>query len=499
MTASSIEPGGATEAASSGSEAPARLRLLLVSYHFPPSTAVGALRWAGLTRYLASLGWDTEVIFASSEKAGNSSSTAEVPQVPAIALSPVPPDRTLSDRYRSFREASARDPGSSNGHDLAEPPRAGLPMRFVAGVGGMLRRGARSMSPLITWPDEGRGWIRPARKAVMQAVRRRRPDLVLSSGPPHSAHLAVLTAGLPRDIPWILDFRDPWYLDSKRSGGHALSRGPLETRVLRWVEGRALRRAELALATTPEIRSRLAATHPRSQVHWLPNGIDLAEVPKSEESPFPTLAVVHLGTLYLNRDPTSLLEGFVRFLRSTSPEVARESVLRFVGAAEGEHRAVVERALRGEAGQQVKLLGYRPRKEALRLLQRSGLAVVLAQGQHEMVPAKIYESVALGVPTLVVTEPGSATARAADRFGLFRVDPDDAEGVARVLETVAGGARATGAVRDVPVRYQDLAQHLDPFLRSIATGLGRDVQAARLLQSLRGETTVAENPNRAAL
>src|SRR5262245_50961755 len=39
-----------------------RRRLLLISYHFPPDTAVGGLRWQRLSRYVAERGWGLDVI-----------------------------------------------------------------------------------------------------------------------------------------------------------------------------------------------------------------------------------------------------------------------------------------------------------------------------------------------------------------------------------------------------------------------------------------------------
>src|SRR2546427_696001 len=32
-------------------------RVLVITYHFPPDGSVGGLRWAGITKYLARLGW----------------------------------------------------------------------------------------------------------------------------------------------------------------------------------------------------------------------------------------------------------------------------------------------------------------------------------------------------------------------------------------------------------------------------------------------------------
>src|SRR2546422_7800891 len=43
-------------------ERPGQHRLLLISYHFPPDPAVGALRWQKLARYAAERGWGLDVM-----------------------------------------------------------------------------------------------------------------------------------------------------------------------------------------------------------------------------------------------------------------------------------------------------------------------------------------------------------------------------------------------------------------------------------------------------
>src|SRR5687768_9467405 len=44
-------------------------RLLLVSFHFPPDTNVGALRWAMLLQHAAKKGWSADVLLADIEGA----------------------------------------------------------------------------------------------------------------------------------------------------------------------------------------------------------------------------------------------------------------------------------------------------------------------------------------------------------------------------------------------------------------------------------------------
>src|SRR5213592_147627 len=40
-------------------------RILIISYHFPPDGSIGGQRWAGLSKYLARVGWEVHVVTAS--------------------------------------------------------------------------------------------------------------------------------------------------------------------------------------------------------------------------------------------------------------------------------------------------------------------------------------------------------------------------------------------------------------------------------------------------
>jgi len=72
----------------------------------------------------------------------------------------------------------------------------------------------------------------------------------------------------------------------------------------------------------------------------------------------------------------------------------------------------------------------------LEVVSRSRLAVVLSQELELQVPSKLYETVAMGIPTLVLAEPGSAAAVEAQRLGVVAPDPGDVAGIARLLEQV---------------------------------------------------------------
>ena len=68
-------------------------RLLVITYHFPPDGAIGGQRWAGLSKYLARLGWEVHVVTAAAE--------GSQPSIPGVYRHYCCRRRTLNDVYRA--------------------------------------------------------------------------------------------------------------------------------------------------------------------------------------------------------------------------------------------------------------------------------------------------------------------------------------------------------------------------------------------------------------
>ncbi|MDX6642953.1 MAG: hypothetical protein QOD76_915, partial [Solirubrobacteraceae bacterium] len=59
------------------------------------------------------------------------------------------------------------------------------------------------------------GWLPFALPRALSLARRERFDCVITTSPPHSAHLIGL-ALRRRGVPWVADFRDGWTFESDR-------------------------------------------------------------------------------------------------------------------------------------------------------------------------------------------------------------------------------------------------------------------------------------------
>ena len=296
-------------------------------------------------------------------------------------------------------------------------------------------------------------------------MRRFRPHVVVSSGPPHSAHLVAALATIGSAVPWWIDLRDPWA-------------GPLDKiwesdRMLgsRWfrvvaprLERLAFRAAKGIITNTRQLGDALAARYPDVPVACVPNGVDAERLPPPARDRYPGLGIAYAGWLYTGRDLGPVVQALRLFLEH-HPEAAQAGAkLRVAGQAEAGHARAFYRAVAAAGLEQyVEVLGPLPRAEALNVVSRSRLAVVLAQQQELQIPAKLYESVAMGIPTLVVAPADSAAAVEGERVGAVVRDGADVEGIACVLERLwRDGSRERSC--PVAITYEAMAPLIDQLL-----------------------------------
>jgi hypothetical protein len=425
-----------------------RRRILVLSFHSPPDPAVGGLRWTGLSRNMAELGWKVRMLTATTN-------AAAVSYPDGVLVTEVPRRRTLQDRYRRWRTRKPTNQVITSPAPARSSNSARARRSLVSGL-------RADLADLLDFPDHGRGWILPAARATGRAISEWGPDVVVSTGPPHSVHLAAALGIGGKSIPWIVDLRDPWETPSESYDAgwkHAL---------LQRLEARVFQRARLLVTTTPELRDALRDHFPGVPLAWLPNGVDIRELPARPDKSTGGLSITHLGSVYYNRDPGPVVRAFATFLDS-HPDAARAgSVLRFVGIVEPQFRHGLEGAA-AEMGvaDRVEMAGPKPREQALRVLAGSSMALVLAQGQGTMVPAKIYEAIGMGLPTLVVTEAESATGREATRLGAAVHDATDETGMAATMGSVWSGRWKGGEGAPARVSYAHLAKELEQILISV--------------------------------
>lgn len=425
-------------------------RLLVITYHFPPDGAIGGQRWAGLAKYLARLGWEVHIVTAAA---------GDPEPAPGVHRHFRARRRTLNDAYNAFVGRVSQDtrPETQPNAGNMDHPRS-TSMRAIDAARRIVR-------DFIDFPDVARGWVLQAASEAQRLLREQAFDLVISSGPPHSAHFAAMLATIDRDVPFWIDMRDPWSAiyqrqAHRRAPNSWVVRG--ERFLMRALERLALLRAAKILANTREFAAALNVADPARDTVWFPNGVDMEQVPQRDSNQVEQGSMAYVGTVFAYRNLSSVCAAMRALLRDR-PDAARRLKLNVAGSVED--LQVLREDIANGLNAVVTVHGVLPRAQALQLLGRSHLALVLAQDLPMAVPAKLYESVGAGVPTLVLAEPTSPSALEARRIGAMTVDGDDVDALRRVMEEMLAGRIPTSVAARTPISYEELALRMDRLLR----------------------------------
>jgi glycosyltransferase involved in cell wall biosynthesis len=330
-------------------------KVLILTFHFPPSSASGTLRVLGFVRHLPGFDWGTVVVAP--------------PRVPWE-----PTDQALADQI----------PSEAVVYKVPYPE-------------GWMWKPLRRLAPLGVW-------FPGAWTACRRAIREHQPAAIFTSGPPHLIHLLGRHVRNRYDLPWIADFRDPWIAGDPSTFSKKIVPKTWEYRA----EMNVMRDADAIVTNTPGAQSLLRQAFPEyaAKMASITNGYDPGSFVPNAVAPFSrgTLEITHLGEIYANRDPAPLLEA-IRSLGPSSRPKGLSVRVRFVGRLETAQKRLEEAIQAGGLEDTVELCGQIPYSASLRAMVQADILLLLdSPGRKAGVPAKLYEYIGAGRPILALAE-----------------------------------------------------------------------------------------------
>jgi hypothetical protein len=419
-------------------------RILLISYHAPPSNEVGAVRWAGMARYFAARGWGIDFVAAdpSGLRTPNEALLASLPS--GTRLFGVPHTAPALDRIvrravsarRQLRETTAGRSMPSAEAPIAPASRRRSPAR-------------KALNAFHAWREyvaAGR-WARRAAEVGRQIFS---PDMhrwVISSGPPHMAHEGGRLLASWTGLPFIADFRDPWRFMEP----DWVELGPMWLRLAAKYEKRAVKSSTLTITNVEPVRSIMQRAYAGTRIITITNGVDEGAV-RSLGTPRKFI-VGYTGAIYLGRDPAPLFEAVGMLVRDLGLD-PQDLGLEFMGFFDANVHARLQK-LAATHGLEPFLAVHRgqPRPKALEFMASCTILVTLQQGADLMIPAKVFEGMRFPTWLLVLAGSRSATAELLEGTGADVLDPHDISGIyaaltARFLEFKRG-------IRPAPLMEQE--------------------------------------------
>jgi glycosyltransferase involved in cell wall biosynthesis len=381
--------------------------LLVVSHFFPPMGGGGVQRITKFVKSLEAHGWRATVVAGRPE-----------------------------DYWMRDETLAGEVPGSARVVRVAGASGIGVLRRVRPGGVGPRRSsrlfdGLRRAASWFLVPDTYIGWRPFALRAARAALEQDPADALLSTGPPETNHLVARTLRQATGLPWVADFRDPWFglhLHPAPTPWHRAKHARFERAVLS--------EPDAVLATTAWLADLLRSRSPRAQrIELVRNGYDPADFageappPRSPDTP---LRLVHAGMLTLTRSAEGLFRA-LEILRAERPDLDQAFEVELVGARESRNDALWSTLGLGE---QVRFRDYVPHAEAVAAMRAADVLVLIKHVEPRfrgLIPGKLYEYMGAGRPILALV-PESEAAEIVRELGWGEVvAPDDPRAIAAAL------------------------------------------------------------------
>lgn len=417
------------------------MRILLLTYYFPPYNTIGAVRTGKTAKYLAAMGHDVRVIAA------------------ADPMMEQPDDRSLSvelpaDRVTYTKWVGVNNPGEALLRNVLRERgklSTGGRVSSLAMVPRPLRRLAHFVASATNIPDPYIGWFPFALRACWRLIEDWRPDVIYASGWPFTAFLVADVVSRRQGVPWVAEYRDLWVEHEPYS--FQRWRKPVDACIERAVVASA---REMVTVSQP-LAECLRGKHGKP-VTVVTNGFDPCDRPAATA---PTagdqLEVVYTGQIFEQERDISPLFKAVALLGTDAARVRVNLYLR--GDVGGVRRQVQAYGVEGS----VNICPPVPYAEALRRQAEADVLLIAStSAQHRgKLTGKFFEYIGARRPILAVGTADSVMAEMITQHGLGRVlaDPPAISEALRLWLTQkkAGGVPGLGD------------EHIDVFTREHQT------------------------------
>jgi len=401
------------------------MRVLIVSFYFPPYSAVGAVRTGKTAKFLTEFGHDVRVLTAAEQDTPHRTLPVEL-HADAVDYTHWMSVRAPID----FVVGKGRVTGWGGSEDAAGA-RPSLSHRLLRGV-----------KALAYFPDVNVGWLPFAVTAGLRRIRDWRPDVIYASASPYTALCVAMLLSRASGIPWVAELRDLW------TDNHAYSHPTWRRRVDRYLEGVVLRSASAVITVSPPLAETLTARHTRP-VHVVTNGFDPADYGAPDLTTThdaETLRIVHTGHVYGERQSAAPLFDAMQRLGADGKRVR---VVLYGSPAPSLERE----AQRFGMADQIECDGPVPYSASLRAQASADILLSLLWNdprQPGIYTTKLFEYLGARRPILAVGHTagnGAATLIREQQAGIATNDPEQ---IATFLQTQLRSKREHGIIPELP-------------------------------------------------
>jgi hypothetical protein len=353
------------------------LKVLIITYYWPPAGGSGVQRWLKFVKYLQ--GFDIEPVVYTVDNPNyaiiDKTLQNEVPNSVEVLKQPIKEPNNLLSFFGSKKQQT------SAGFLDANPS-------FFGKIAQYIRAN-------FFIPDARKYWIKPSIKFLSEYLLKNKIDAIITTGPPHSLHLIGLQLKQKLSVKWIADFRDPW---TDIDYFHQL---PLTNKAIQkhhQLEKEVLSSADCVLVVGKTMKENYLKFN--NNIEVITNGFDDDEVVDDIELDT-KFSFVHIGMMNADRNPKILWKVLTEIIKENS-EFANDFQLKLIGKCADEVLVSIKKT---GLMSNVEIINYLPHNEVIVFQKRAQvllLAVNNVPSAKGILTGKIFEYLQAKRPILAI-------------------------------------------------------------------------------------------------
>lgn len=380
------------------------MKVLIITYYWPPAGGSGVQRWLKFVKYLQEFGV-TPVIY-----------TVDNPDYPIV-------DATLCHDIPKGIEVIKQpiwEPYQMM-NIFASKKKVKTSAGFLSTKKSLVSKVAAYIRANYFIPDARMFWIQPSITYLEKYISENKIDAIISTGPPHTTHMIGLGLKKKLGIRWIADFRDPW---TEIDYFHQLPLTQKSIKKHEDLEQQVLNQADEVLVVGNQMKKSYDVFS--KNVHVITNGFDGA---LSTETVLDKIfTITHVGMLNADRNPIILWKSLLLLKDKIDFKV------QLIGKVAQE---VKESIKKHQLSENVIFIDYLPHDEVKNYQQKSQvllLAVNNVPSAKGIITGKIFEYLQAQRPILAIapTDGDLAAILETSKAG-FVVDFNDVNKLTEIL------------------------------------------------------------------
>ena len=357
-------------------------KVLVITYHWPPSGGITVLRCLKFVKYLRNFGWEPVVFTAENPSYQFLDYTNEKDIPEGLEIHKVP----IYEPINLFKKLSGRKKNQA----LQNITSNSANKRNIVDKLGMWVRGNFFI------PDARYKWIKPSVRYLENYLKTNHIDAIITDGPPHTNTVIGMRISQKFNIPWLADFQDPWTQVDYYSKLYIGKRADKKHHQLEQEVFKTAKKITIASPTWKEDLEKIGAKNV-DVIYYGYDEPDFSAYSAKESSEF---IFFHGGLLGEDRNPESFFK-VIRKLMNEFPEIASKVKIKFAGEVD----YAVKQALKAAQLLEItEFMGMIPRQKVMDEYETASfllLPINKALNAKGRIPGKLFEMMRSGKPLLV--------------------------------------------------------------------------------------------------